>query len=83
MAATLAPYEKEIEIVYLGGDRQSLIAFRKQCGYLDRSFGARIAGRMIPVASDPRRASLDPVPREVWSSDVYRFPRVASADGNW
>jgi hypothetical protein len=80
---TLAPHEKEIEHLFLGGDRQSLIAFRKQCDYLDRTYGGRIAGRMVPVTSDPRRASLDGVPREVWSSDVYRVSRVAPASGNW
>jgi hypothetical protein len=68
---TLAAYEGEIQHVFLGGDRQALIAFRKECAYLDRTFEGRIMARRLPVASDPRRASLDGLPREIWSSDVY------------
>lgn len=71
---TLAPFETEIQHLFIGGDRQALIAFRKQCDYLDRAFGARLMARSLPVTSDPRRASLDTVPREVWSSDVYMLP---------
>jgi hypothetical protein len=68
--ATLAPYESEIQHVFLGGDRQALIGFRKQCDYFDR-FGPRLLPRLLPVVGDPRRASLDAVPREAWSSDVW------------
>lgn len=68
---TLDPYAAEIQHVFLGGDRQALIAFRKQCDYLDRTFGDRLMSRTLPVTSDPRRASLDGLPREIWSSDVY------------
>jgi peptide subunit release factor 1 (eRF1) len=75
LTATLTPHEAEIERLYLGGDRQSMIAFRKQCGYLDGTFRGRIASRLLPVASDPRKASLDAVPREIWTSDVYRIFR--------
>jgi hypothetical protein len=67
---TLTPYEREIEHVFVGGDRQALIAFRKQCDYLDR-FGDRVPRRILPVAGDPRKASLDAVPRDVWSSDAW------------
>ena len=67
---TLTPYEREIERFFVGGDRQALIAFRKQCDYLDR-FGARVPRRILPVAGDPRKASLDAVPRDAWSSDVW------------
>ena len=73
---TLAQYKNEIQHLFLGGDRQALIAFRKQCDELDRSFGARIMTRRLPVSSDPRRASLDPLPREIWSSDVYIVERA-------
>ncbi len=66
----LTPYESEIEHVFFGGDRHTLQAFRKECTYFER-FGDRVAARVLPVAGDPRRASLDAVPREVWSSEVY------------
>jgi hypothetical protein len=74
---TLTPYEQEIEHIFVGGDRQALIAFRKQCDYLDR-FGARVARRILPVAGDPRKASLDAVPRDAWSSDVWVTTRDSS-----
>lgn len=67
---TLAPYESEVQHVFFGGDRQTLLAFRKECAYFER-FGDRVARRILPVAGDPRKASLDAVPREVWSSEVY------------
>ncbi|MDE3096682.1 MAG: hypothetical protein KGK07_11885, partial [Chloroflexota bacterium] len=66
----LAPYEAEIEHVFFGGDRHTLQAFHKQCSYFER-FGPRVMRRVLPVAGDPRRASLEAMPREVWSSDVY------------
>jgi hypothetical protein len=28
---------------------------------------------ILPVPGDPRRASLDAMPAEIWSSDVYTF----------
>jgi peptide subunit release factor 1 (eRF1) len=70
LRATFAPYEREIEHLFLGGDRLALIAFRKQCDYLDRAFTGRIMARRLQIPGDPRRASLDAVPAEVWSSDV-------------
>jgi hypothetical protein len=74
---TLTPYEQEIEQIFVGGDRQALIAFRKQCDYLDR-FGARVPRRILPVAGDPRKASLDAVPRDAWSSEVWFAARDSS-----
>lgn len=66
----LEPYEADIQHVLLGGDRHTLQAFRKECSYFER-FGARLMRRVLPVAGDPRRSSLEQIPREVWSSDVY------------
>jgi hypothetical protein len=68
--ATFTPYETEIEHVFFGGDRIALGAFRKECAYFER-FGERVMRRVLPVAGDPRRASLDAVVREVWASDVW------------
>jgi hypothetical protein len=70
----LEPYEPEIEHVFLGGDRLTLLAFRKQCRYFDR-YGARLRRRTLLVPGDPRKATLDQMPAEVWSSDVYRWDR--------
>lgn len=66
----LTPYEAEIEQVLFGGDRHTLQAFRKECAYFAR-FGDRVLARVLPVPGDPRRAQLEAIPREVWSSDVF------------
>jgi Actinobacteria/chloroflexi VLRF1 release factor len=68
----LGAYEDEIEHVFFGGDRLTLLAFRKECTYFER-FGDRLMRRILPVPGDPRRASLDAMPAEIWSSDVYTF----------
>lgn len=66
----LEPYEDEIEYVFFGGDRLTLLAFRKECSYFER-FGDRVLSRVLPVPGDPRRSSLDVMPAAIWSSDVY------------
>ena len=76
---SLTEYEDEIEHVFFGGDRLTLLAFRKECSYFER-FGDRVMKRILPVQGDPRRASLDAMPVEIWSSDVYTFGRD-SLDG--
>lgn len=67
---TLSPFEWELEHVFLGGDRLTLLAFQKDCTYFG-GLGERVMARLLPVAGDPRRASLDAMPREIWSSDIY------------
>lgn len=66
----LEPYEAEIEFVFFGGDRHTLQDFRKECTYFER-FGDRVMSRVLLVAGDPRRESLDLAPREIWSSQMY------------
>ncbi len=66
----LEPYEDEIQHVLFGGDRHTLQDFRKECTYFER-FGERLMRRILAVAGDPRRESLDAMPREIWSSEVY------------
>jgi hypothetical protein len=70
--AKLGEYEDEIQHVFFGGDRLTLLAFRKECTYFER-FGDRVLDRVLHVPGDPRRASLDVLPAEIWSSDVYTF----------
>lgn len=77
--AKLERYAPEIEHVFFGGDRRTLQAFRKRCDYFER-FGARVAPRVLPLAGDPRRASLEAIPAEVWSSDVYAARRPSPRD---
>ncbi len=66
----LDPYESEIENVLFGGDRRTLYDFRTHCRYFER-YGVRVLERVLAVPGDPRRVSLEAIPREVWSSDVY------------
>jgi len=66
----LTPYESEIEHVLFGGDRRTLLAFRKECSYFDR-FAGRTLARILPAHGDPRHAMLEAMAREVFSSDVY------------
>lgn len=73
----LGEYEDEIQHVFFGGDRLTLLAFRKECTYFER-FGDRLMKRILPVPGDPRRASLDVLPAEIWSSDVYTFATDAA-----
>ena len=67
----LEPYEEELQHVILGGDRLTLLAFRKECKYFER-FGDRLLDRTLLVPGDPRKATLDQMPREIWASEVYR-----------
>jgi peptide subunit release factor 1 (eRF1) len=71
----LESYEPEIEYVFFGGDRHTLQDFRKECTYFER-FGDRVMSRVLLVAGDPRRESLDLAPREIWSSEVWRALRA-------
>ena len=68
----LEQYEEEIEHMLLGGDRLTLHAFRKECQYFER-FGERLLQRVLLVPGDPRKATLDQMPTEIWSSEVYRW----------
>jgi hypothetical protein len=77
--ATLDPYRDELEHVVLGGDRRTLLAFRKECSYFE-TFGDRLMARTLHVPGDPRRASLDALPREIWSSDVHHFDTDATVE---
>lgn len=70
--ATIGPYEAEVQHVFLGGDRRTLQAFRKECDYFER-FGDRLMARLLPAPGDPRLAMLESMPREIWSSDVWEW----------
>lgn len=75
---TLTPYEGEIEHAFLGGTRQTVMAFRKECQYFER-FGGRLMARLLPVSSDPRLDVLEAIPREVCSSELYVLARAPIA----
>ncbi len=66
----LDPYEEEVEHVMFGGDRHTLLDFRKECSYFEK-YGTRVIERVLAVPGNPRRESLDDLPREIWSSEMY------------
>ena len=62
------PYSDRIEYLLLGGERQTLLAFTKRCGYVERS-GIEVLPRRLDV-DRPGKAALDSIHRQVWMSRV-------------
>jgi len=60
--------ERELDHVFLAGDRHTLGAFLKRCPYL-RRLEDRTMKRLLPVAQ-PGQAALEAMPREIWKSQV-------------
>jgi len=67
----LGPYEKEIDHIFLGGERHTLTDFLKECPFLQR-MESRVAKRILSVG-EPRRRELENMPREIWKSQVTPF----------
>ena len=65
------PYGDRIEYLLLGGERQTLLAFTKRCGYVERS-GIEVLPRRLDV-DRPGKAALDGIQRQVWMSRVVRL----------
>jgi hypothetical protein len=66
--ARFEPVERELDHVFLGGDRYTLGAFLKRCPYL-RRLEDRTMKRLLPVAR-PGQAALEAIPREIFKSQV-------------
>ncbi len=62
------PYRDRIEYLLMGGERHTLLAFTKRCGYVDRS-GIEVLPRRLEV-DRPGKAALDAIHRQVWMSRV-------------
>lgn len=77
----LEPYEKQLEHVFLGGERHTLAGFVKECPFLQR-MEPRIAKRILPVG-EPRRRELERMPSEIWKSrvTVFRLPEGFPFEG--
>ena len=65
------PYGNRIEYLLLGGERQTLLAFTKRCGFIDRS-GIEVLPRRLEV-DRPGKAALDTIHRQVWMSRVVHL----------
>ncbi len=70
----LEPYEKQLERVFLGGERHTLSGFVKECAFLQR-LKPLMSRRILPVR-EPRRRELERMPSEIWKSriTVFRLP---------
>jgi hypothetical protein len=66
--ARFEPVERELDHVFLAGDRHTLGAFLKRCPYL-RRLEDRTMKRLLPVAQ-PGQAALEAMPREIFKSQV-------------
>ena len=67
----LAPHEDRLEHVFLGGERLTLHAFRRQCPYLER-LGPLVRRRLLNVG-EPSLKALEALPKEIWTSQVYNL----------
>jgi peptide subunit release factor 1 (eRF1) len=66
--ARFEPVERELDHIFLGGDRHTLGAFLKRCPYL-RRLEDRTMKRLLPVAR-PGQDALEAMPREIFKSQV-------------
>ncbi len=73
------PYGDRIEYLLLGGERQTLLAFSKRCGYIERS-GIEVLPRRLDV-DRPGKAALDAIERQVWMSRVVYLAEPPEDEG--
>jgi hypothetical protein len=64
----LEPYLKQLDYVIYGGERHTLLSFRKQCEFLQQ-FDNRTLETLLNVR-EPKRATLETAINQAWSSEV-------------
>jgi peptide subunit release factor 1 (eRF1) len=69
VATKFADYEKELDYVFLGGDRLTLHSFLKRCEYL-KGLSAKTLGRVLNVGK-PRYDALRDAPSQMWKTRVF------------
>lgn len=67
----LAEHLGEIELVFYGGERHTVLEFRKQCDFV-RALDDRVSERLLNVR-EPKQASLEAAIEEVWASRVIEW----------
>ena len=67
----LAPFNKDLDYVLMGGERHTLGAFVRRCRYM-QGLEAKTLGRKLEV-SRPGQAALEGISTEVWKSRVVIF----------
>jgi hypothetical protein len=69
VATRFADYEKQLDYVFLGGDRLTLRSFLKRCEYL-QGLADKTLGRVLSVAK-PRYEALRSAPTQIWKTRVF------------
>ncbi len=68
------PYLKDMDYVFLGGERGTLDGFVKRCPMMRRELRPKILSRRLTV-DQPNQKALTGISREVWMSEVAFFER--------
>jgi peptide subunit release factor 1 (eRF1) len=67
----LEPYLQQLDYVIYGGERHTLLSFRKQCHFLQQ-LDERTLGTLLNVR-EPKQAALESAISQVWSSEVIQW----------
>jgi len=67
----LEPYLQRLDYVIYGGERHTLLSFRKQCHFLQQ-LDERTLGTLLNVR-EPKQAALEAAITQVWSSEVIQW----------
>jgi len=67
----LEPHLQQLDYVIYGGERHTLLSFRKQCEFLQQ-LDDRVLSTMLNVR-EPRRATLEAAINQAWSSEVVEW----------
>jgi hypothetical protein len=67
----LEPYLKQLDYVIYGGERHTLLSFRKQCEFLQQ-LDDRVLSTMLNVR-EPKQATLEAAITQAWSSEVVEW----------
>jgi peptide subunit release factor 1 (eRF1) len=67
----LEPHLQQIDYVIYGGERHTLLSFRKQCQFLQK-FDDRTLSSLLNVR-EPKQAALEAAISQAWSSEVIQW----------
>lgn len=70
----LEPYVRQLDYVVYGGERYTVLAFRKQCQFL-HLVDERTLGKLLNVRQ-PRQATLEAAIGEAWCSEVIQWYEI-------
>ena len=71
MENVFTPHAEDISRIFLGGEKHTLNAFAKRCGYLS-NFNEKISSRNLNVV-EPNQKALEEISKDVFSSRVMTF----------